>query len=341
MTTSLAHTLVSTSANVTAPTLVLAVDQQREESMLGASEAGAVLGLDKYSSPMKVWRRHRGLPVKDDGNEAADWGVLLEPVIRGKYALNRGVRVWVPVASYTLDGWLRATPDGLVQSLETFTGAQPCVTEFDPNAIHEGSDAYELYLREDMTRGAIGGLSIKTCSAYLAEDWTGGPPARYEAQCRVEMAVCGIEFCDIICLIGGQKLVGPFRIERDAAIERSILTRLRDFWTMVQDGREPTVDDSDAWRMHVSEKLGERPALEVVADAGQRELVARWRAARIDRKNAERAEESVKNEILLSLSATGATKLDAGELGKPSAYRVAKTGTWALKCPTFWRDDEG
>lgn len=310
--------------------LALPVDQQREESMLGASEAGAVLGLDKYSSPMKIWRRHRGLPVNDDGNEAADWGVLLEPVVRGKYALSRKVRVWVPTASFTLDGWLRATPDGLVP--------EPCTDEW---GRCDAFDPREIPARV-LTRWPeiLGGLSVKTCSAYLAEDWIGGPPAKHEVQARVEMAVVDLPWVDVVCLIGGQKLVGPFRIERNAAIERSILPRLRDFWAMVQDGREPTVDDSDAWRLHVSEKLGKAPALEVVATEAQREIVARWRAARIARKAAECGEELVKNELLLNLSQTGATKLDAGELGKPSAYRVAKTGTWALRMPTFWRDDE-
>lgn len=186
--------------------------------------------------------------------------------------------------------------------------------------------------------GMMGGLSVKTCSAYLAEDWIGGPPAKHEVQARVEMAVVDLPWVDVVCLIGGQKLVGPFRIERDAAIERSILTRLRDFWALVQDGREPTVDDSDAWRLHVSEKLGKAPSLEVVATEAQREIVARWRAARIARKDAERGEESVKNELLLNLSQTGATKLDSGELGKPTAYRT-KSGTWALRTPTFWRDE--
>lgn len=302
--------------------LALPVDQQREESMLGASEAGAVMGLDRWKSAMAVWRKHRGLPVNDDGNEAAEWGVLQEPIIRGKYALMRGRNVGVPRTSFTLDGWLRATPDGIVE--DDHPTDEPRVYEMHENVVSPGDVL----------------LQVKTTSAYLAEDWIGGPPRCYEVQCRVEMAVVDLPFCDIVCLIGGNKLVGPFRIERDAAIERSILTRLRDFWTMVQDGREPTVDDSDAWRLHVSEKLGTAPALEVVATDEQRELVARWRAARAARKAAERGEEAVKNELLLNLSHTGATKLDAGELGKPSAYRVAKTGKWALRMPSFWRDDE-
>lgn len=302
-------------------TLALAVEQQREESMLGASEAGAVLGLDKWSSPMKIWRKHRGLPVNDDGNEAAEWGQLLEPVVRGKYALARQRSVWVPSRSFTFEDWLRATPDGIVLDIPS---REPQVRE-----LHE----------TDFQRADCGLLQVKTCSAYLLEDWIGGPPRKYEAQCRVEMAVVDLPWVDILCLVGGQKLVGPFRIERDAVIERQILARLRSFWDMVLSGTEPTVDDSDAWRLHVSEKLGRAEPVEVAADDAWREILQRWRTRRNERKAAERAEESVRNEVLLKLASTGATRVDAGELGKPSAYRVAKSGTWALRCPAFWRDE--
>lgn len=312
--------------------IAVPVEQERAESMLGASEAGAVLGLDKYSSPMAIWRRHRGLPVNDNGNEAADWGVLLEPIIRGRYALMRKRRIYVPTASYTLDGWLRATPDGLVEETPC-SASQVGVVEFDPNG-----DGHAPWVRKFIASGLSGGLSVKTCSAYLADEWVCGPPAKYEAQSRVEMAVVDLPWVDILCLVGGQKLVGPFRIERDMAIERAILERLRAFWAMVQDGREPTVDDSDAWRMHVSEKLGTSAPVEVQADAEMLGTVQRWKEARAARKAAERDEEAVKNELLLRLSAAGATKVDAGALGKPAAYRT-KSGTWALRIPSFWRDE--
>lgn len=322
------------------PQIAVHVDQQRDESRLGASEAPSVLGLDPYKSPMAVWRKHRGLPVPERDNEAADWGITLEPVVRGKYALQRRKRVWVPTSSYTFEDWLRCTPDGLVQDFDLQGDVTPEVREFDPNETDPIGDGDAAYVRDQIASGAVVGLQVKTCSAYLADDWIGGPPARYEAQCRVEMAVCNLPSIDIICLCGGQKLLGPFRIERDLQIEQAILKRLRAFWGMVESGEEPTVDDSDAWRLHVSEKLGTRPALEVVADEAQRDIVRRWRDARRERKARERAEDAIKNDLLLALSATGATKLDAGELGKPSAYRVAKTGTWALRMPNFWRDDE-
>jgi predicted phage-related endonuclease len=320
--------------------LAVHVDQQRDESRLGASEAPAVLGLDPYKSPMAVWRRHRGLPVPDHEREAALWGQLLEPVVRGRYALDRRKRVWVPTSSYTFENWLRCTPDGLVQDFDLQGEVTPEVREFDPNEVDPMGDGDAAYVRDQIASGAVVGLQVKTCSAYLADDWIGGPPAKYEAQVRVEMAVCNLPSVDILCLAGGQKLLGPFRIERDLVIEDAILRRLRAFWAMVRSGEEPTVDDSDAWRLHVSEKLGTRQALEVVADETQRDIVRRWREARRARKAAEGSEDAIKNELLLALSATGATKLDAGELGKPSAYRVAKTGTWALRMPSHWKEDK-
>ena len=81
-------------------TVALHVDQKREESMLGASEAAGVLGLDKYNPPIKIWRRHRGLSVFDDAeqSEPAYWGNVLEPVVRGHYAIKSSRLVVVPTA---------------------------------------------------------------------------------------------------------------------------------------------------------------------------------------------------------------------------------------------------
>ncbi len=210
-------------------TLAIHVDQQRDQSCLGASEAAGVLGLDKYNPPIAIWRRHRGLPVRaDEDNEPAYWGRVLEPVVRGKYALDRSVRVWVPTGSYTLDDWLRCTPDGLVEE-PTFNAADIGATEFDPTTA---SAAVVNMLRQDK---ALGGLQVKTCSAWLEDDWRDGPPAKYEVQCRVEMAVADLPWNDIVCLCGGQRQLGPFRIERDQQLEDRILTSLQEFGPMPLD----------------------------------------------------------------------------------------------------------
>lgn len=304
------------------PSVVVHVDQDRDDSCLGASEAPGVLGLDQYKPPIAVWRRHRGLSMPDRSHEAALWGQVLEPVVRARYALDRQRTVFVPTASFRFEDWLRATPDGVLLDVPD---PEPHVEELPASWA-------------ELTQPNLGLLQVKTCSAWLADDWTDGPPAKYEAQVRVEMAVTGLPWCDIICLAGGQKLIGPYRIERDLKIEGALLSKLRAFWAMVKSGEEPTVDDSDAWRLHVSEKLAARVTLEAIADEQSLDIVRRWRSARDARKSAERGEEGIRNEMLLRLAAIGATKLDAGLLGKPSAYRT-KTGTWALRAPSHWRDE--
>lgn len=325
--------------------VAVAVDQQRDLRYLGASEAAGVLGLDKYNPPIAIWRRHRGLRVPpDEGNsEAAYWGTVLEPVIRGKYAIDRKVRVFVPTSSYVMDDWLRCTPDGLVQEL-TFAPEDIGTWEYDPAATREhnpdGDGEWQTteLVHQLRASGHIGGLQVKTCSAWLEDDWRDGPPAKYEVQCRVEMAVADTPWVDIVCLCGGQKQIGPLRIERDAAIETRLLESLHEFWGMVQFGREPSVDHTDAWRLHVGEKMDRVKPTMVTADGAMTLQIAQWREQRIARKRAEHAEDKAKNELLLRLSAAGATKIDCGDRAdNVTAYKTKNT--WALRTPTSWKED--
>lgn len=304
-------------------TIAIHVDQQREESMLGASEAAGVLGLDKYNPPIAVWRQHRGMDVAaDEDSEPALWGTILEPVVRGKYAVDRGVYVAVPTTSFVKDGWIRATPDGLVDETSPMHAGQ--VVQLPKEAIPTA------FLKR------CGGLQVKTCSAWLEDDWRDGPPAKYEVQCRVEMAVVDLPWVDIVCLCGGQRQLGPFRIERDLAIEERIMTPLAEFWRMVQEGREPSPDHTDAWRMHVAEKMERAKPVVIQADDEIRAELKLWRETRAHRVRAQAAELMVKNQIMLRLSAAQATRIE-DEKVRVTAYKTK--GTWALKAPRSWKDD--
>jgi predicted phage-related endonuclease len=311
------------------------VDQQRNESCLGASEAAGVLGLDKYNPPIKIWRRHRGLDVSEKENprlkEASEWGQILEPVIRGKYALVKRARVWVPISSYNRDGWLRCTPDGLVQD-----GCYPWnigTTEFAPNG-----DGYGPVVAKLLQEGALGGVQCKNVSSYLEHEWRDGPPPAKEIQVRVEMAVTGLPWCDLAALIGGNHYV-QFRVERDLEIEDRILTDLHAFWEMVKSGQEPTVDHTDAWRLHIAEKM---PAIKEIGKPDLDDEVAMLdlKAMRRIRKSALESEKLARNNLLLRMATRGITGLrsDDTEVGTVTAYKTR--GTWALRCPSHWGDDE-
>lgn len=302
-------------------TIAIHVDQARDVSCLGASEAPGVLGIDKRNPPIKIWRRHRGLAVEGDGpaSEWAEWGQVLEPVIRGKYALRNQRNVLVPTGSLVKDGWLRCTPDGLVMGDPP--ASNPGVGQFD--------GAYPLPL-------AAGLVQCKNVDAHLAHDWQDGPPAKHEVQVRVELAVTGLPWCDLVALIGGNKYV-QHRVERDLDIEARILRDLCQFWDLVDRGIEPTVDHTDQWRLHISERM---PTAKMVGDAtgDDGEAIALLRKARADRIKAQHDEKLSRNDILLRMSARAITAIKHPALGTVSAFR--KGNSWQVRCPPAWGDDD-
>jgi predicted phage-related endonuclease len=340
-------------------TIAIHVDQQRAEGLLGASQAAGALGLDKYNPPIKVWRQLRGLPVEDDlpeaVREAGEFGQLLEPVVRGKYALKTHSRVLIPVDSITECGWLRCTPDGF--TWRTTHSHEVGAERYDgqPEIVNE--------MLRRRNAGEVGHLQVKTCSQRAGWQWEGGKvPARYEIQCRTELAVTKLPWCDIVCLIGGQHMTDPVRIHRDLEIEGRLLRDLRAFWELVQSGTEPPVDGSDQWRAYASEKM--RPTKAPMADdADIRHAMECWRDARKREKAAKAEADTHKTHLLLRMSAAGATSITSS-LGNVTAYKTggrtdwkryaislggnevkakgfASEGkTWALRAPSQWSDDD-
>ena len=299
--------------------IAIAVDQERAEGLIGASDAAGILGLDRFRPPIFHWRRLRGLEVDDAVpaavQEAALWGQALEPVVRGRYALTMAAAVFVPGSSYTKGAWLRATPDGIVfqcrnaEDAGVFTGTEPM-----PGAS------------ESMGAGL---LQVKTCSAWLADEWESGPPAKYEVQCRVEMAVCDLPWDDIVCLIGGQRMV-QYRVHRDMEIEARILTDLRAFWDRVQSGREPDVDGSEVWKSLAASRMRAN-SVETVADVETLDDIERWREVKRARAVLDADERTVKNRMLLKLGAAGATRMrydDGHRRGMITAYQIKGRVAW-------------
>jgi predicted phage-related endonuclease len=329
--------------------IALPVHQTRAEGLLGASDAAAALGLDRYRPPIALWRKLRGLPTNDERpafvQEAAEWGQALEPIIRGKYALEHNVGIGVPDESVVRDGWLRATPDGYVWALGSYGKIGGPVGIEKPGTFEWNyPTAY----------GAQGLLQVKTASAYLKDAWADGVPPNYEIQVRVEMAVTGLPWCDVSCLIGGQTRV-TYRIERDSKYEEPILRDLRAFWELVQSGKEPSVDGSAAWREYATQGMRPTPVV-MEADEETEAIVANWLTAKRSIKALKESESEYKTKLLLRLSAAGATKLRSrhglipayqtgakakwkeyaislgGAAKIPENYKGAK-GSWTLKAP--------
>jgi predicted phage-related endonuclease len=309
-------------------TTVLSVPQARNDELLGASEVAAVLGLDRYKSPMDIWERkvaaRNGTAAPEDSShEAGFWGHALEPVIRGHYAIQTRTAVAVPKESFVWQGprdnsgreWLRATPDGVVfeTSMSNVAGARV-------GSTMEWDDGWLNMLEMHRHVGTVGLLQVKTASAYKADEWSDDPPPAYEVQCRVEMAVMDLPWCDLVCLIGGQRYV-VHRIHRNVELENNILRDLHAFWQRVTDGTPPDVDESAAWARRAAATMMPTKVT-IAADVDARAYMVELKQAKAELERAERQAAELKNQLMLKLGAAGATVIEDDALGKVSAYQV-------------------
>jgi len=73
---------------------------------LGGSDAAAALGLNRYSSPYKLFCEKLGLVPDFVGNERTRWGKLLEDVVANEAARRLGAdTVLIPTAMYRSKTW--------------------------------------------------------------------------------------------------------------------------------------------------------------------------------------------------------------------------------------------
>lgn len=79
---------------------------------IGGSDIAVILGLNKYRTPLDLWKERKGLKEPFQGNLSTRIGLALEPQNIAEYKDRTGN----PVAMYesAVDGWYRRSPDGLV-----------------------------------------------------------------------------------------------------------------------------------------------------------------------------------------------------------------------------------
>jgi putative phage-type endonuclease len=183
---------------------------------IGASEAAVVAGVSPWKSPLQLYCEKLELVEPDAGErEALQWGRLLEPVIADWYAEQTGRKLWTP------------GPYVLHRSREV-----PFVTaSFD-----------RLILGDP--RG-VGGVQIKTASAWKAEEWEDEPPLAYQVQCQHEMFVAGASWWSCAVLIGGQRFRW-YDLERNDHFLKGLLAKEREFWHRLQQQDPPAPDASEA-----------------------------------------------------------------------------------------------
>lgn len=168
---------------------------QARKSGIGGSDAGAICGLNPYTSPLAVYQDKVSQAVEEKDNEAMRQGRDLEDYVARRFMEETGKKV------------RRA------------------------NVIYKSTENPFMFANVDrLIVGEDAGLECKTASAYSADRWKDGHiPESYQIQCHHYMAVTGAKAWYIAVVILGREFLWQ-RIERDEELIQNLISIEKDFW---------------------------------------------------------------------------------------------------------------
>ena len=194
---------------------------------LGGSDVGAVLGMNPYSSPYKVWAEKTGKLPPFEGNEWTRLGTDLESYIAQRFCEVSGFKVVNDKATWRNDKY--------------------------PH-LHANFDRKVV--------GMKAGVECKLTSELNAKKFKNGEfPDRFYAQCVDYLAVTEFERWYLVVLIYGKgiKIYQMTRIPDDSVPEwcessvyiddeeiQALVDSTADFWKCVETDEPPAIDGSSA-----------------------------------------------------------------------------------------------
>lgn len=250
----------------------------KDQFTISGTEIGAILGLNPYMDPMKLYMRKLGLIDPDPENEPMKWGAAAEHVVARRYAretgydlspsIDKGFNYKMPF-SHPKYKWWTGTPDRSIVTLP------------------------------EMSNGL---LEIKIVGERTAHQWGDPPdgdvPEQYLTQCAWYMPLLNVEWADLAVQIGNRDY-RVYRINRDREFE----DQLRDAaLAFINDHLipkvPPPIDGSESSRRYLNYRYprDEGPILEPT-DANILWLVERLRNVTDERKTTELAEAALINQI--------------------------------------------
>ena len=184
----------------------------RKKGITG-TDAGAIVGLNPYSSAFQVYNDKVTEEVEEFDNESMRQGRDLEEYVAKRFTEETGLRVR------------------------------------KANAIYQNTE--HPFMLADFDRLIVGqaaGLECKTASAYSADKWADGKiPLHYQMQVQHYLAVSGYQKWYIAALIMGKEFVIR-EISRDEELIADLITIEERFWNEnVQAKVVPAPDGSRAY----------------------------------------------------------------------------------------------
>jgi putative phage-type endonuclease len=186
---------------------------------IGGSDAGAILGLSAYKTPLDVYLEKVGEADPTEDTAATYWGRKLEDLVADEYNVRTGRRV------ERCNDTLRHPDVGYL------------IGHVD-RLVWDGS--HRPRVRGQVRTRRL--LECKTAGAHMADQW--GPegtdqiPEVYIAQVQHYLCVTGCEVADVAVLIGGRDF-RVYEIPRDDDLIMAMRDAMAEFWGHVEKQQPP------------------------------------------------------------------------------------------------------
>jgi putative phage-type endonuclease len=202
---------------------------------LGGSDAGTVIGVNKYKSPYSLWAEKLGLVERQSAGDAAKWGHRLERVTAEAYAedYNQAVVAWPVILVSKENPFMFANIDFLiVDPSDEFPAGQ--VTDWQTIEVPQNVRSI---------------LEVKTsgiASPGTAHQWSNNSiPESYALQTVHYGIVTGVTSIVFAALLPPMGLQVRY-LEWDEELAENLIIAEQMFWDLVESGEAPAVDGSNA-----------------------------------------------------------------------------------------------
>lgn len=236
-----------------------------DRGMVGGSDSGTLLGLNKYKSTINLFYQAIGLSqLPNKMNHIMLHGKQLEDYVAKCWQYYDG----------TEDGWVDNTLRN--NKIKSYKKVKAIIENPKYPALFANIDG-QITNHPDYGKQK-GILEIKTISGYSADSYDAGIPPSYYTQVQHYMLVTGYKYAEICYLKDGRTL-GNVTFDADYEIQETILNRANDFQASVLNARkvieeykattvgyevedlygvvahlEPEADDSEPFNQFVSER---------------------------------------------------------------------------------------
>ena len=162
--------------------------------------------------------------------------------------------------------------------------------------------------------GEYGVLEIKTTSVWNKKEWEEDTiPQSYYAQVQHYLMLTGYKFAYVAVLIGGQQYK-EFKVERSEEDIELIRNKATEFYQEnLLKKIPPMPDGSDAYMEHLKRKAIEIENNEVIELVGFEEKVEMLKKVTKDKKELEKTEKLLKEEIMLEMIRNNTLKAVVGK----------------------------